>query len=376
MRDLTSHLYGNPHSGNPSSQLSTDTIEGVRELVLQHFNTDSTHYDVIFTSGCTAALKLLAESFPWSGVDVSSRKHLKSNIDSDETTYESTYNAEIGGLNDDTQQPGLDNERTHQTSLTGLSGIGEGVLPAEVHAQLKTSPQHTSEVTYLSDTGAITGGDVSAVNLSCDGSSVFCYLEDNHTSVVGMRELARQHGVRVVCTNTHNIHIKSQSSKTTEHSLSSSPTSSRSSSHENQSPYHLFAYPAQSNFSGRKYPLTWCKDLPSGDVYISGVESLAGSWLVALDAASYVCTSPLDLTANPAHFVALSFYKMFGYPTGLGALLVRSDCAHLLHKGYYGGGTVLATISRTGFHLQRPQLHERYSTSWNATCYELMLMCS
>lgn len=362
MRDLTTHLYGNPHSGNPSSQLSTDTIEGVRELILQHFNTDSTHYDVIFTSGCTAALKLLAESFPWSGVDVSSRKgHLKSNIDSDETAHVSSYNAEIGRQNDDTQQPGLDNERTHQTSLTGLSSIGEGVLPTEMHAQLKTSPQRT-EVTYLSETGAIMGGGTRSDNLSCDGSSVFCYLEDNHTSVVGMRELARQHGARVVCTNTQNIHVKSQSSTATEHSLSSSPISSRSSSQENQSPYHLFAYPAQSNFSGQKYPLTWCKDLPSGDICISGLESVPGLWLVALDAASYVCTSPLDLTANPAHFVALSFYKMFGYPTGLGALLVRSDCAHLLHKGYYGGGTVLATVSRTGFHLPRPQLHERYST--------------
>lgn len=33
--------------------------------VLQHFNATPEEYSVIFTSGCTAALKLVAESFPW-----------------------------------------------------------------------------------------------------------------------------------------------------------------------------------------------------------------------------------------------------------------------------------------------------------------------
>ena len=331
MRDLTSHLYGNPHSGNSSSQLSTDTIDGVRELVLQHFNTDSAHYDVIFTSGCTGALKLLAESFPWSGVDVRSR-YLKSNIECQ---------------NDDAQQPDRDHERTHQASLTSLSSEGNSVLPTEMRAQ------HT-DITYLSDTGATTRGVISAENLTCDSSSVFCYIEDNHTSVVGMRELAQQHGARIVCTSAQNIQ-----SHATKHYCGPSTTTSSDGS-TSIKPHHLFIYPAQSNFSGQRYPLSWCKDLPSRQVFISGLESVAGSWLVALDAASFVCTSPLDLTANPAHFVALSFYKMFGYPTGLGALLVRSDCAHLLHKGYYGGGTVLATVSRTGLHLPRSLLHERY----------------
>ncbi len=34
--------------------------------------------------------------------------------------------------------------------------------------------------------------------------------------------------------------------------------------------------------------------------------------------------SRIDLSQHPADFIALSFYKMFGYPTGLGALLVRN----------------------------------------------------
>ena len=38
---------------------------------------------------------------------------------------------------------------------------------------------------------------------------------------------------------------------------------------------------------------------------------------------------------------ALSYYKVFGYPTGLGALLVRKSALHLLAgRRYFGGGTV------------------------------------
>lgn len=39
-------------------------------------------------------------------------------------------------------------------------------------------------------------------------------------------------------------------------------------------------------------------------------------------------------------FVPLSFYKLFGYPTGLGALLVRKEAARQLNKVYFGGGSV------------------------------------
>ena len=44
-------------------------------------------------------------------------------------------------------------------------------------------------------------------------------------------------------------------------------------------------------------------------------------WYVLLDAASYASTSPLDLSAVKPDFVPISFYKIFGYPTGLGEYL-------------------------------------------------------
>lgn len=59
---------------------------------------------------------------------------------------------------------------------------------------------------------------------------------------------------------------------------------------------------------------------------VQGLSTKEHQWKVLLDAAAFVPTQPLDLEQFPADFVTISFYKMFGYPTGLGALLV---CSHL-----------------------------------------------
>ena len=50
-------------------------------------------------------------------------------------------------------------------------------------------------------------------------------------------------------------------------------------------------------------------------------------WDVIVDAAAFVPTSRLDLSVWKPDFVPISFYKMFGYPTGIGALLARRDGA-------------------------------------------------
>jgi len=48
---------------------------------------------------------------------------------------------------------------------------------------------------------------------------------------------------------------------------------------------------------------------------------------------------------------ALSYYKIFGYPTGLGALLVhkRAVPALMKRKRYFGGGTVAASLAEEDF---------------------------
>ena len=90
----------------------------------------------------------------------------------------------------------------------------------------------------------------------------------------------------------------------------------------------LFAFPAQSNFSGVRHPLEWI------------APAQARGYRVLLDAAAYLPTCALSLRQTPADFVALSFYKLFGYPTGVGALVARTDALATLRRGYFGGGTV------------------------------------
>lgn len=82
-----------------------------------------------------------------------------------------------------------------------------------------------------------------------------------------------------------------------------------------------------------------------------------------LDAAALATTAPLDL-ADPAtapDFVALSFYKIFGFPN-IGALLVRKDSQHVLeNRKYFGGGTVNMIISiNDTWHAKKDEsLHEQ-----------------
>src|SRR4029077_15794490 len=99
---------------------------------------------------------------------------------------------------------------------------------------------------------------------------------------------------------------------------------------EDAEPGHanLFAYPAQSNFSGVKHPLDFV------------AKAQGKGWSVLLDAAAFVPTNSLDLTAVQPDFVTLSFYKMFGHPTGVGALLIRRSALPLLKRPWFAGGTV------------------------------------
>ena len=95
----------------------------------------------------------------------------------------------------------------------------------------------------------------------------------------------------------------------------------------------LFAYPAQSNMDGERLPDHW-----PGQIRTS---SCHGNRFTLLDVAAFVPTSSLDLRDHNSapDFLALSFYKIFGFPD-LGALIVRKASAHVLkHRRYFGGGT-------------------------------------
>jgi molybdenum cofactor sulfurtransferase len=106
---------------------------------------------------------------------------------------------------------------------------------------------------------------------------------------------------------------------------------------------NLFAFPAQSNFSGVKHPLELV------------AEARAQHWSVLLDAAAFVPTNRLDLSAVQPDFVSISFYKMFGYPTGVGCLLVRKEAWPLLDRPWFAGGTVNFATVQGRQHLLAPR---------------------
>ena len=103
----------------------------------------------------------------------------------------------------------------------------------------------------------------------------------------------------------------------------------------------LFAFPAQSNFSGVQHPLE-----------LVGLARERG-YRVLLDAAAFVPTNPLSLRRAPADFVSLSYYKIFGYPTGIGALVARRDALASLRRPWFAGGTIEFASAQNDMHRLR-----------------------
>src|SRR5512132_1141852 len=54
---LLGDVFGNPHSGNPTSRRSTELLERGRGRVLSFFNASADEYAVIFTANASKALK-------------------------------------------------------------------------------------------------------------------------------------------------------------------------------------------------------------------------------------------------------------------------------------------------------------------------------
>jgi len=213
-RLLAEHVFGNPHSSNPTSQAATQLVEHAREYVLKFFNADPAEYLAIFTQNASGALKLVGESYPFP-----------------KGRYLLTF----------------DNHNS-------VNGIREFA-----HAR-------GAEVTYI---------PIALPDMRVDAS----HLE---------RELARP----------------------------------------SKDGHNLFAYPAQSNFSSVKHPLEWIE------------KAHKNGWDVLLDAAAFVPANKLDLSVVKPDFVPVSFYKMFGYPTGVGALIARKDALAKLHRPWFAGGTI------------------------------------
>lgn len=139
---------------------------------------------------------------------------------------------------------------------------------------------------------------------------------DNHNSVNGIREFARSSGATVSY-----LPIVMPELRVDPLALADALELADPNAH------NLFAYPAQSNFSGVQHPLEWV------------AQAHERGWDVLLDAAAFAPTNRLDLRQCQPDFVAISFYKIFGYPTGTGCLLMRKCAAQKLRRPWYAGGT-------------------------------------
>ncbi|HSY52168.1 MAG TPA: aminotransferase class V-fold PLP-dependent enzyme [Thermoanaerobaculia bacterium] len=228
---LREGLFGNPHSDSGPSRASTEIIESARRTLLRFFDADESTHDVCFTANTSAAIKLVAEAYPFS--------------------------PEAG-----------------------------------------------------------------------------CFLSvDNHNSVNGIREYARRAGARVrYLPLDDDLRLLDAEVHLCEESLRGGG---------------LVAFPAQSNFSGVQHPL----DLV--------MKAHALGFDVLLDVAAFAPSHAFSLRRCPADFVALSFYKLFGYPTGLGALVARRDALSRLRRPWFAGGTVIYASVAADTHLLRSR-HEGF----------------
>ena len=66
LRMMERTLLGNPHSAHDAGARTKALVDEARDATLTHLNAPFGEYAVVFTSGATGAMRLLAEAFPWS----------------------------------------------------------------------------------------------------------------------------------------------------------------------------------------------------------------------------------------------------------------------------------------------------------------------
>ena len=159
----------------------------------------------------------------------------------------------------------------------------------------------------------------------------FLLTFDNHNSVNGIREYARARGAETTYIPSVAPELR------VDETLLRRYLSDVGGEHHN-----LFAYPAHSNFSGVQHPLAWIE------------QAHEHGWDVLLDAAAFVPSNRLDLSAMHPDFVVLSFYKMFGWPTGVGALIARHEALAKLQRPWFSGGTIVAAFVQREWYQSAP----------------------
>jgi len=159
---------------------------------------------------------------------------------------------------------------------------------------------------------------------------------DNHNSVNGLREIAKRKGA-ITRYSPINDDLTIN-----EEALMRSLTYPRSNNNR------LFCYPAKSNYAGTLHSLDWIETAHEK------------GWDVLLDAAAFVANNELDLSVIKPDFVPISFYKLFGYPTGIGCLIIKKSMYAKLSKLWFAGGSILLVSVMKDFYAPESIGYARY----------------
>ncbi|OHT09204.1 MOSC N-terminal beta barrel domain containing protein [Tritrichomonas foetus] len=206
-------------------------------------------------------------------------------------------------------------QNPHSASQISRTSNETARLRNELLKHFNTSPD---EYIVAFSHNTTTGAQTIASLLNLDNISSFHYLFDNHNSIIGLATLlkGRKPEIEIKCIkNIENDSINSNA---------------------------LFAFPMNSNFNGKKYPLEWIELIQNH-----------GSF-VLFDAAS---TCSPDLSKFKPDFVVLSLLKLFGAHGG--AILIRRDRIHLFNDPCPAGGNLLYLCSRNDKFRMMPSLSKK-----------------
>ncbi|KAF4344468.1 molybdenum cofactor sulfurase [Fusarium beomiforme] len=129
-REMTTVLYGNPHSASPSSQKSASRVEDARMHLLTFFGADPTEYDVVFVANATAGVKLVVEAMRSQSGGFLYAYHQACHTSLVGAREEAIYSISV---NDDEVQSWLEGQSPFRDMANNSSTITLFAYPAQSH---------------------------------------------------------------------------------------------------------------------------------------------------------------------------------------------------------------------------------------------------
>ncbi|KAK4185897.1 putative molybdenum cofactor sulfurase [Podospora australis] len=307
---LSSTVFGNPHSTNPTSSAATEAIHLTRLRVLSHLSASEDEYTVIFTANATGAARLVGESYPFSrstGLVATADNHNSVNgirelarVKGAKTRYVPITTPDLRVETTEVVSA-LSSKRKRRKLLSLASGSWKGV-------------KRLFGSCFKSGSSSFSSSSTSSSSFPSPATSKIKHYRDDSGSQFSEKKI-----MTVIATESNEN--KTQTRRKAK---------------------GLFAFPAQSNFTGVQHPLSW---VPLAQEQ---------GYDVLLDAAAFLPTSTLDLSAIKPEFVIASFYKIFGYPTGVGCLVAKKEALARLKRPWFAGGTVQAVTVSMSWHSMAP----------------------